>query len=320
MSEKSIQQLQAGEAVQNFFLIKTADLKVTNNNKRYLDIMLVDRTGEINAKWWDCTEADAARLQANMLVKVRGVVNEWQGKLQLKIERIRQAQAADGVDFEAFVPVAPLPADMMFDAISQYINAIQQPDIAKIVKTMVGECRPKLMIYPAAKQNHHAVRSGLMYHILTMLQVGEKLCQVYQHLNRDLVYAGVILHDLAKLEEMDAGELGIVSAYTIEGELLGHIIQGIKWIERTGQAVGADPEISMLLQHMVLSHHYEPEYGSPKRPMIPEAELLHYLDIIDARMYDMKKNLEAVAPGGLSEKVWLLHNRKLYKPLAGQEE
>jgi 3'-5' exoribonuclease len=112
---------------------------------------------------------------------------------------------------------------------------------------------------------------------------------------------------------MNASELGIVSEYTVEGEMLGHIIQGIKMVDQTATALGADPEVSLLLQHMILSHHYEPDFGSPKRPMIPEAEILHYLDIIDARMYDMQRVLGSVEDGKLSEKVWLLNNRKLYK-------
>jgi len=143
--------------------------------------------------------------------------------------------------------------------------------------------------------------------------LGEKVSEIYVGLNKDLLFAGVILHDIAKTAEMNASELGIVSEYTVEGELLGHIIQGIKMIDQTATQIGADPEISLLLQHMILSHHYEPEYGSPKRPMIPEAEILHHLDMIDARMFDMQKVLGNVEEGKLSEKVWLLNNRKLYK-------
>jgi len=143
--------------------------------------------------------------------------------------------------------------------------------------------------------------------------MGEKASEVYTSLNRDLLFAGIILHDIAKTVEMNASELGIVSEYTIEGELLGHIIQGIKMIDQTATKLGADPEVSLLLQHMILSHHYEPDFGSPKRPMIPEAEVLHYLDLMDARMYDMGRVLGGVEEGKLSEKVWLLNNRKLYK-------
>jgi 3'-5' exoribonuclease len=122
------------------------------------------------------------------------------------------------------------------------------------------------------------------------------------------------------MEEMDSSELGIVSDYTVEGTLLGHIIQGIKNLEVVGQRVGADKEVVMLLQHMILSHHYEPEYGSPVKPMIPEAEVLHYLDIIDARMYDMNRVTKEINGGTFSERLWSLENRRIYKPVLENEE
>jgi len=320
MKNKKINELQAGEAIQSFFLVKAADCKTTSNNKNYLDLTLVDSTGEINAKLWDYSVEAEAQYVANALVKVKGTVNEWQGRLQLKIDKIRVAIAEDGLDIGEFVPVAPYSSEFMYGEIAGYIQRIKNQDMQKIVSSIVAGHKEKLLLYPAAKQNHHAVRSGLMYHIMTMLKMGEKVCEIYQGLNRDLVFAGVILHDIAKIVEMNASELGIVSEYTIEGEMLGHIIQGIKMIDQTATTLGADPEVSLLLQHMILSHHYEPEFGSPKRPMIPEAEILHYLDIIDARMYDMQRVLGNVEEGKLSEKVWLLNNRKLYKTSMKNED
>lgn len=154
---------------------------------------------------------------------------------------------------------------------------------------------------------------GLLYHTLRMLLSGEKLGEVYNFLNMDYVYAGVILHDICKILEMDSDQYGVVSDYTMEGKLLGHIIQGIKEIEIEGEKIGIDREKSVVLQHMVLSHHYEPEFGSPKKPMTPEAELLHFLDIIDARMFDFEHALEGIEPGGFTDKIWLLDNRNLYK-------
>lgn len=319
MDTKKIKQLQNGDVVQNFFLIKAADCKTTNNNKNYLDLTLVDQTGEINAKIWDRSDEDEQQYIANSLVRVRGMVSEWQNRLQLKIEKIRLATEEDGLDIGDFVPVAPYSPEFMYAEIENYISKITNQDIHKIVNSIVTRNKEKLLLYPAAKQNHHAVRSGLMYHIMTMLRMGEKASEIYLGLNKDLLFAGIILHDIAKTAEMNASELGIVSEYTIEGELLGHIIQGIKMIDQTATMVGADPEISLLLQHMILSHHYEPEFGSPKRPMIPEAEILHYLDLIDARMYDMQRVLGNVEEGKLSEKVWLLNNRKLYKTVVKNE-
>ena len=319
MEYKKIKNLQAGESVQSFFLVKAADARITNNSKSYLDLTLIDQTGEINAKLWDYNSEEGPQYPPNTLVKVKGMTNEWQNKLQLKIEKIRVVTEEDGLEIGDFVPVAPYSPEFMYGEIESYIGKIKNQDMHNIVKSIVTANKEKLLLYPAAKQNHHAVRSGLMYHIMTMLQMGDKASQVYVGLNRDLLFAGIILHDIAKTAEMNASELGIVSEYTIEGELLGHIIQGIKMIEQTAIEVGADREVSLLLQHMILSHHYEPEFGSPKRPMIPEAEILHYLDMMDARMYDMKRVLGNVEEGKLSEKVWLLNNRKLYKPIVKNE-
>ena len=313
MDNKKIKQLQAGDSVQSFFLVKAAESKTGSNNKSYLDLTLVDQSGDINAKIWDRSAEDLAQYVPNTLVKVRGSVNEWQNRLQLKIDKIRVATVNDDLDIGEFVPVAPYSPEFMYAEIESYINKIKNNDMRIIVESIITANKEKLLLYPAAKQNHHAIRSGLMYHIMTMLRMGEKTSDIYVGLNKDLLFAGIILHDIAKTAEMNASELGIVSEYTIEGELLGHIIQGIKMIDKAAIMLGADPEVSLLLQHMILSHHYEPDFGSPKRPMIPEAEILHYLDMIDARMYDMQHVLENVEDGKLSEKVWLLNNRKLYK-------
>lgn len=302
-----------GDFVEGFFLVKSLIVKTSSNNKTFLDFNFTDKTGEINAKLWDYTKGDEHRYSEGKLVKVRGNVSEWQGKLQLKIMKIREVNSDDGLSIDDYVPSAPEKPEIMYQTILHYIDEINNKDIYDIVSYIFKESRDKLMFYPAAKSNHHAIHGGLLYHILTMLRTAEKLCEIYTFLDKNLLFGGVILHDIAKIEEMDSNELGIVSSYTSEGELLGHIIQGIKNIEKVSAKLGADKEITTLLQHMILSHHYEPEFGSPKRPMIPEAEILHYLDVIDARMFDMKKTLGNTEPRSFSDKIWTLHNRKLYK-------
>jgi 3'-5' exoribonuclease len=233
----------------------------------------------------------------------------------MKVEKIRSIKPEDDVHIEDFVPAAPYSSEEMLGEILKYVIRIKDNDIKQITSALLNENKNKLMHYPAAMKNHHSIRGGLLYHISTMLKMAERVLEVYTHLKSDLLYAGIILHDLAKIEEMDSNELGVVSSYTTEGLLLGHIVQGIKDIDRVGREIHADQETMMLLEHMLLAHHYEPEFGSPKRPMIPEGEILHYLDMIDARMYDMQKALEAVSPGEFSDKVWLLNNRQMYRPV-----
>ncbi len=315
MENKKIGEFNKGDRIENFFLVKNAECKITNNSttNKYLDLMLIDSTGEINAKLWECNENIEALIKDNMLVKVRAVVNEYRGKLQLKVEKIRPSTVEDNINIDEFILVAPYKSEDMFETLLDYIEKIENKDIKRITENIISKLSYKLMHYPAAKSNHHAIKGGLLYHITTMLKAAEKLLDIYNYLNKDLLYSGIILHDIAKIMEMKSSELGIVSKYSTEGQLLGHIIQGISLIETAAMEVNADKEIVMLLQHMILTHHYEPEYGSPKKPMIPEAEMLHHLDVLDARMYDMRKATKDLNPGEFSEKVYSLDGVSIYK-------
>jgi len=315
MEMKKISEMKKGDRVEGFYIIKSVDTKVSNNSNtnKYLDFNLGDASGDINAKLWECNEEIENTFKQSILVKIKGTVNEWRGKLQLKIEMIKLTEEKDEVNICDYVAVAPYSPEEMYDDILNYLSKIENTDIQNIVTCILSNNEVKLMHYPAAKSNHHATRSGLLYHTTTMLKAGEKLSELYTFLNTDLLYAGIILHDIGKIYEMNASELGIVSEYSVEGQLLGHIVQGIKMIETASLEVKADKEVSMLLQHMVLAHHYEAEYGSPKKPMIPEAEMLHHLDIMDARMYDMNKALDNTKDGKFSERIRSLDNINVYK-------
>ncbi|NLO97684.1 MAG: HD domain-containing protein [Peptococcaceae bacterium] len=313
MSFKKISQLTPGETIISFFLIRKVECRNTNSGNKYLDFILSDNSGEIVAKLWDCSPEEESQFAKNMLIKVKGTVVEWQGRKQLKIDKIRLVEAKDEVDIEEFVPVAPYPAREMYAELLAYLEKIGNSKLKETVRLIIDEVEEKLMTWPAALHNHHSLRSGLLYHTLTMLKAGEALLQIYPFLNKDLLLAGIILHDIAKIEEIEADELGQATAYSIVGQLLGHIVQGIKKIDWAARQVGLDEELSLQLQHMILAHHYEPEFGSPKKPMFPEAELLHYLDILDARMFDMQKALDTVEPGEFSDRIWALDNRRLYK-------
>ncbi|KLU74970.1 3'-5' exoribonuclease YhaM family protein [Clostridium botulinum] len=312
---KPIEEFQANDKIDGFFLIKSAECRTASNSKKYLDFTIADKTGEINAKFWNYTEGDEDIYKPNVLIKVRGSVTLWQNNMQFKIDRIRLPKENENVNISDFVPSAPYSPENMYEEMMLYISKIKDEDIKNIINYILDENKHKIMHFPAAKKNHHAVRSGLLYHTTTMLKAGEKLSEVYTFINTDLLFGGIILHDFAKMDEMNSSELGIVDDYTIEGQLLGHIIEGVKNIEVAAQKVGADKEITMLLQHMVLSHHYEPEFGSPKRPMIPEAQMLHFLDVMDASLYDMHKAIGETNKGEFSNSIWSLDKRKIYRPL-----
>ena len=232
---------------------------------------------------------------------------------QLRISRIRPRAESDEIVMEDYIKAAPEDSEKMYEYIFGVADGLKDQDLRKLCTELLARNHDRLMYYPAASKNHHAEYGGLLYHVKRMLMTGIKVCEVYTDLNRDLVCAGVILHDIEKLNEIESNEYGISPGYSFEGQLLGHIVQGVKLLDKETERLGFPREKAIMLEHMILSHHYEPEFGSPKRPMFPEAELLHYLDILDARMFDMEDALNSTNAGEFSEKVWTLDNRRVYK-------
>ena len=317
MKEIFVKDLKKDMEVVDFFMVKASAIKTGSNGKQYLDITLGDNSGEVSAKKWDVSEEEYARLhaiQVKDIIKVKALVTEWAGQLQLRIQRIRPAVETDGQEIGDFLKAAPEDPQAMYTYILTVAEKLQDEDLRRLCVKILTENRERLLYYPAAQKNHHAQLGGLLYHTKRMLMTGERVCQVYTNLNADFVLAGVILHDMEKLNEIDAGSDGIAIGYTFEGQMLGHIVQGVKMIDRETEALHIPREKAIMLEHMILAHHYEPEYGSPKKPLFPEAEVLHYLDILDARMFDMQAALENTEPGQFSEKVRTLDNRRLYKP------
>lgn len=302
--------------VTDFFMVKSIGLKLGANKKQYLDISLGDKTGEISGKKWDVTDEELVELQTineGDLVKIRAQVTEWNGTKQLRVMRIRKINGDEGLELGDFIKAAPEAPEDMFQYLLDATESMADEDLKKLCLLSLNQGKDKLMYYPAAQRNHHAEMAGLLYHVKRMLMTAERVCQVYDNLDRDLLYAGVILHDMEKLNEINANEWGISDGYSFEGNMLGHIIQGIKVLDKQMEELRFPKEKAIMVEHMILSHHYEPEFGSPRKPLFPEAEMLHYLDMIDARMYDMQDALDATAPGQFSDRVWTLDNRRLYK-------
>lgn len=317
MKEFYIGQLRTEDEIQDFFLVKAIAVKMGSNKKQYLDLMVADKTGEMTGKKWDVADPELPTLneiKEGDIIKLKGNVVEWNGMKQLRVQKLRKAAPSDEISLMDYIKAAPEPAEDMLAFITEKAEEIQDAGIRALCLRILADNKEKILYYPAAAKNHHAELSGLLYHLKRMLMTGERICQVYTNLNKDLVLAGVIIHDIEKLNEIEANEMGIASGYSFEGQLLGHLVQGIKTIDRLADELGLSREKAVMLEHMILSHHYEPEFGSPKKPLFPEAEILHYLDIIDARMYDMEEALFATDPGGFSDRVWTLDNRKLYKP------
>lgn len=317
MKEIFIKDLRKDQEVTEFFMVKASAIKTGANGKQYLDITLGDKTGEVSGKKWDVSESEypvLAEIKEKDIVKIKGIVTEWAGQLQIRVQRIRQANENDRQVMIDFVKAAPEAPEDMYRYILETAENFADEELRALCVRILQENREKLMYYPAAQKNHHAQLGGLLYHTKRMLMTGERVCQVYTNLNKDLTLTGVIVHDIEKLNEIEADRDGIATGYSFEGQLLGHIIQGVKYIDRITLEMGISREKALMIEHMILAHHYEPEFGSPKKPLFPEAEVLHYLDILDARMFDMQAALDATEPGSFSDRIWTLDNRKLYRP------
>lgn len=295
---------------EGYLIVRSAEQRASANGKNYLDMTLADKSGSINAKMWDGTVQPPL---AGSIVKVRATGNEFNGRMQLRVEKIRAAESRDQVDMSALIPCAPRDPNEMLGEVVRAADHIADPDLRRITCELLDRAGDKLLTFPAAKQMHHAERSGLLHHTATMLRAANAIMSVYPQLNASLLIAGVIVHDLAKIDEMDADTLGLVSDYSVDGKLIGHIVRGVVNIQLAAEKTKANPGKALLLQHMVLSHHGIPEYGSPLAPKFPEAEVLNTIDTLDARLYEMDEALSRAIPGGFSEKVWGLDNRQLYR-------
>ena len=311
MEQLSVSQLVRDVRFEGFLLVRSSDQRTGSNGSRYLYMNLTDRTGEINCKLWD---GNVAPPPVGTVIKVRGIVQEYNGRLQLRIEKIRAITPADPVDLSLLVPCAPEAPEKMRQEIEDTIDRFQSEDLKKITREMLRLAGDKLVWFPAAQRLHHAERSGLLHHTTGMLRTAEHIIEAYPFLRGDLLRAGVILHDLSKISEMKSDELGNVTDYTRDGLLIGHLVRGVARLAEAAKNVGVEGELVVLLEHMIISHHGEAEYGSPRMPMFPEAEVLHWIDLLDARMNEMQGIMDRVPAGAFSEKIWSL-DRRMYHPL-----
>ncbi|WP_308638769.1 3'-5' exoribonuclease YhaM family protein [Paenibacillus silvisoli] len=282
-----VRDLRDGEEFVGFYLIKESEAKQTNTTppKDFMNLVLSDASGHVAAKLWDAAPTDKESFQPLTLVKVQGVAQIYREKLQVKIVRIRKTTDADGVRLSDYVRSAPVAPDVLLAGIHRVIESLTDRDIRAVVEYCVNKVGDKLLSAPAAKSHHHAYYAGLLYHISRMLELGDFVCKQRPFLNADLLKAGIILHDIAKPVEM-VSELGIVSDYSNQGKLIGHISQASLWIAEAAIKLGLEPESEriMALQHLVLSHHNLGEWGSPVQPQLAEAVALHHIDSLDAKL------------------------------------
>ena len=298
--------------VDGFCIIKSIDQKTSSKGDFYLDIMLGDAEGEINAKLWRYSKELHGEYSVNELVKIRGMISQYNGADQLKIERIRHTTPEDNVDPADFVKTAEFSGEQMYNYLFNLAEYFKDEELKQIVTAILQDNRLNLLYWPAAFKLHHAIRGGLLLHTVSIVCLAEKVCEIYPFVDRELLISGAILHDIAKLTEFEVADTGIATGYSAEGNLLGHLTMGAMAIEKYAQKLNISQKTAMLLEHMVLSHHGEPEFGAAVRPMFIEAELLSELDLMDSRIYEMREALSDVKLDDFSSRIWAMDNRKLF--------
>ncbi|MBM7586423.1 3'-5' exoribonuclease [Bacillus pakistanensis] len=308
---KGITHFAVGDTIELYLLIKNATKGITNTGKPFLTLILQDKSGEMEAKLWDSSEIDEKQYIPQAIVKVSGDVQSYRGKSQLKIRQIRPTNSSDSVKVSDFLETAPISTDEITSKITQYIFEMKNPNIQRITRHLIKKYQQAFFEYPAATKNHHEFVSGLAYHVVSMLDLSKAIAGLYSSLDKDLLYSGIILHDLGKVIELSGP---VSTTYTVEGNLLGHITIMVNEIGKAAEELDIKGEEVMILQHLVLSHHGKAEWGSPKPPMIKEAEILHYIDNLDAKMNMLDRALDRTNPGEFTERVFALDNRSFYKP------
>ena len=288
-------------------VINVTEGKNAKGNK-YLALTLQDSSGTVEAKKWEVNPGDEQILGLKKVVSVDGyplIYNNSQ--LQFKIVDVEPAL---NYSEEDLILSSPVDKKQLEERLFAYVDAIKDEEIKTIVEGVLNKHLAKLLNHPAAKTNHHQYAGGLLHHEVSMLDLASKICQLYPSINQDLLYGGIILHDLGKTEELSGP---IATEYTIQGKLIGHISLVQTDIVEEGKKHNISDETILLLQHMVLSHHGKLEYGSPVLPLTLEAEVLYLIDNMDSKIVMINKALKDVEINGSSQRILGLDGRSFYK-------
>lgn len=298
-----------GESFEGELLLVNCIKGVSNNGQPYLSLTFQDKSGSIDAKKWDASENDVSVCVIGNVLKVSLEVIEYRGNLQAKVLGLF-ALDQQKVDYTRFSLASPIPQEELIRKLNNYISSIQNSDCQRIIDVCMKRHYDEFISFPAATRNHHEFASGLLYHTVSMLDLASSIHNLYQSINRDILLTGVILHDIGKTIELSGP---IATKYTLEGKLLGHISIMVSEIRYIAEKENIHSEIPLLLEHMILSHHGEQEFGSPVPPLTREAFALHMIDDFDAKMIMIDKALDGVKEGEFSQRIPSLDGRAFYK-------
>lgn len=290
MKTPFVSELSTEQTITTFFLVHARELRNTREGKQYLRLELGDRSGTVEARMWDQFENAAKDVSRDDIVKVQARVEIYRNRPQLAILQVRRARPEE-VDLADYLPHTEADVGKLWAQLLDYVESITDPWLKRLVSAILSdphtaECYRRA---PAAKTMHHAYLGGLLEHVVSLCGMGQKACTHYPELNLDLLLTAAMLHDVGKLDEL-CYDRSI--GYTIEGQLLGHIVMELETVTRTMDALEGFPsKLKTVVQHLLISHHGQYEFGSPKLPMIREALVFHYLDDLDSKVAAVRSAL-----------------------------
>lgn len=305
-----VAELQPDTTITSVFLVLGKELKQKKDGEPFLDLLLGDRSGQIKAVMWDGVAAAAEAFARDDFIRVKGTVAAFRDKPQLRVERLRRVEEHE-ITVADYLPVTTADVEAMWTELRGRITAMRNPHLRALLTAIFDD--PDIAVRyrraPAAKLLHHAYLGGLLEHVTSLCRLAELVCQNYSYVDADLLLTGILLHDLGKIDELHY-ERGF--SYTTPGQLLGHMVLVLEILHHKLASQPDFPRsLQILVEHMVISHHGQYEFGSPKLPMFPEALLLHQLDDMDSKMQAMHAQLEQEPEQG----EWTGYNRSLERPL-----
>ncbi|MEX2784872.1 3'-5' exoribonuclease YhaM family protein [Streptococcus sp. H49] len=308
-----ISQMKKDELFEGFYLIKSAEVRKTRAGKNYIAFTFQDDSGEISGNLWDAQPYNISEFTAGKVIHMKGRREVYNGTPQVNQITLRHPQGGEPNDPADFREKPPVDVSDVKDYLEQMMFKIENAVWQRLVRSLYRKFAKEFFTYPAAKTNHHAFESGLAYHTATMVRLADSIGDIYPELNKSLLFAGIMLHDLAKVIELSGPDN---TEYTIRGNLIGHIALIDEEITKALLELNIDDtkEDVIVLRHVILSHHGQLEYGSPVRPRIMEAEIIHIIDNLDAEMMMMTTALKRVESGEMTSRIFAMDNRPFYKP------
>lgn len=298
------------QVITSSFVVVSKQAKPKKSGELYLALTLADRSGHIEAKMWDNVNDHINCFDQDDFVKVRGLINKFNGRFQLTLHKVRALEESE-IQFDDFLPRSTKDLDQLWRTVAEFVAGFRDPQLKQLLQVFMADPQIENAYKnaPAAKSLHHAFLGGLLEHVVSLFRLCDLACRNYpEMIDRDLLLTGAFLHDIGKIHELSFARS---FSYTTRGQLLGHMIIELEMLQqKLAQLPGFPAEYKNLLEHMIISHHGKYEFGSPKMPMFPEALMLHYLDDLDSKMESMRAHFQREP-----EAEWTGYNPSLERPL-----